>query len=122
MFLDKKPFIYVWRPFYWLVFEMIIHPIALRLWTYFLLLPLPPAPPAHSMGARLREIERLRETLDRIEAALAEAKQERLAAEKLVLGRIDAALAESKQEWLATEKLMLALMQESGTDRAGQAR
>jgi len=42
------------------------------------------------MGARLQEIQQMRETLD----------------------RIDVALAESKAEWLATERLILALMQE----------
>ena len=66
------------------------------------------------MGARLSEIEGIQEALARIEAALAEGKQERLAADRMVLGRIDAAVAESKQEWMATEKLVLAVMQEPG--------
>jgi len=98
MFLDRKPFIYLWRPIYRLVFEMVIHPLMMKLWTFFLLQPLPPSPPGNSMAAQLQEIERIRETLC----------------------RIDAALLESKQEWMATEKLILALMQEPGSRSAGR--
>ena len=90
MFLDRKPFIFLWRPLYRLVFEMVLYPCALRLWTYLLSQPLPSSLPANSMGARLQEIQHMRETLD----------------------RIDVALAESKREGLATERLILALMQE----------
>jgi hypothetical protein len=93
MFLDKKPFIFLWRPFYWLVFEMVIHPILNRIWTYLLLQPLPPNPPPNSLAARLHDIERIRESL----------------------GRTESALAESKQEWAATERLVVALLQDSGT-------
>lgn len=73
-----------------MVFEMVLYPFALRLWTYLLFQPLPTSLPANSMGAHLREIAHIRQTLD----------------------RIDVALAESKAEWLATERLVLALMQE----------
>jgi hypothetical protein len=97
MFLDKKPFIFLWRPFYRLVFEMVIHPILKRIWTYLLLQPLPPNPPPDSMAARLHEIERIRESL----------------------GRVESALAESNQEWAATEKLVVALLQEPGVPAPG---
>lgn len=122
MFLDKKPFIYLWRPIYWLVFDKIVHPISLGLWNYLLLQPLPPSPPANSMAARLQG------TLDRIDAAqaglqreFAESKAERLASERLAQADLQRQQAESKQEWLATEKLILALMQEPGAQSAPPA-
>ncbi len=96
MFLDKKPFIFLWRPFYRLVFERIIHPIVRRFWASVLLQPLPPHPPANSMAAHLQETKRILETM----------------------GRLETALAQSKQEWLATEKLLIALMQEPGSQYA----
>lgn len=100
MILDRKPFIYIWAPFYRVVFEGFAWPVLRKL----------------GGVATTRLAADVQAQMDQLQQEVRRLQQENADLRALLTSSLEAQDRKSMEQWTAIEQLLVCALRERGTD------